>query len=102
MSVRRSSERLKELRVACEFIGRKWSYAIGGNNWGRENKNKLVEREALVDTVGIKSADLEEKLDVRKGRKLSLHLGCSESCKTLEQKFIFQIGTWFICVRRFA
>ena len=24
---------------------------------------------------------------------LSLHLGSSESCKTLEQKFIFQIGT---------
>ena len=24
---------------------------------------------------------------------LSLHLGISESCKTLEQKFIFQIGT---------
>ena len=23
----------------------------------------------------------------------SLHLGSSESCKTLEQKFIFQIGT---------
>ena len=25
--------------------------------------------------------------------RLSLHLGSSESCKTLEQKFIFQIGT---------
>ena len=24
---------------------------------------------------------------------LSLHLGSLESCKTLEQKFIFQIGT---------
>ena len=29
--------------------------------WWRENKNKLVEWKALVDTVGIKSADLEEK-----------------------------------------
>ena len=29
--------------------------------WWRENKNKLVEWKALVDTVGIKSADLEDK-----------------------------------------
>ena len=29
--------------------------------WWRENKNKLVESKALVDTVGIKSADLEDK-----------------------------------------
>ena len=29
--------------------------------WWRENKNKLVEWKALVDTVGIKSADLEGK-----------------------------------------
>ena len=27
----------------------------------RENKNKLVEWKALVDTVGIKSVDLEDK-----------------------------------------
>ena len=29
--------------------------------WWRENKNKLVEWKALVHTVGIKSADLEDK-----------------------------------------
>ena len=29
--------------------------------WWRENKNKLVEWKALVDTVGIKGADLEDK-----------------------------------------
>ena len=29
--------------------------------WWRENKNKLVEWKALVDSVGIKSADLEDK-----------------------------------------
>ena len=29
--------------------------------WWRENKNKLVELKALVDSVGIKSADLEDK-----------------------------------------
>ena len=29
--------------------------------WLQENKNKLVEWKVLVDTVGIKSADLEDK-----------------------------------------
>ena len=29
--------------------------------WKQENKNKLVEWKALIDTVGIKSADLENK-----------------------------------------
>ena len=29
--------------------------------WWRENKNKLVEWKVLVDSVGIKSADLEDK-----------------------------------------
>ena len=29
--------------------------------WWRKNKNKLVESKALVDTVEIKSADLEDK-----------------------------------------
>ena len=29
--------------------------------WWQENKNKLVEWTAHVDTVGIKSADLEDK-----------------------------------------
>ena len=29
--------------------------------WWRENRNKLVEWKALVDTVGIKGADLEDK-----------------------------------------
>ena len=29
--------------------------------WWRENKNKLVEWKALVDTVAIKSADLEDE-----------------------------------------
>ena len=48
------------------------------------NKNKLVERKALVDTAGVESAELKEQflflssvafrtsLDVGKGRKLSL------------------------------
>ena len=31
------------------------------NGVWRENKNKLVEWKALVDTVGIKSADLEDQ-----------------------------------------
>ena len=29
--------------------------------WWRENKNKLVEWKALVDSVGIKSADFENE-----------------------------------------
>ena len=29
--------------------------------WRRENKNELVEWKVLVDTVGIKSADLKDK-----------------------------------------
>ena len=33
--------------------------------WWRENKNKLVEWKALVDTVGIKSANLEDKFCCR-------------------------------------
>ena len=33
---------------------------LAGVLW-RENKNKLVEWKALIDTVGIKSADLEDK-----------------------------------------
>ena len=54
--------------------------------WWQENKNKLVEWKALVDIVGIKSADLEDEFgrwifvqvfydftncqDVKKGHKL--------------------------------
>ena len=44
----------------CVFISRKWSHAISGNMVTR-NKNKLAERKAFVDTVGIKSADLKDK-----------------------------------------
>ena len=29
--------------------------------WRRENRNKLVEWKTLVDSVGIKGADLEDK-----------------------------------------
>ena len=29
--------------------------------WWRENSNKLIKWKALVDTVGIKGADLEDK-----------------------------------------
>ena len=29
--------------------------------WWRENRNKLVEWKALIDSVGIKGADLEYK-----------------------------------------
>ena len=59
-SVSPSSGRLEELWVVCGFICRKWSYPFGGV-WWREKKNKLVEWKALVDTVGIKSADVEDK-----------------------------------------
>ena len=57
-----SSERLEELWVVCGFI----CNAEGGATllvgvWWREIKNKLVEWKALVDTVGMTSADLEDK-----------------------------------------
>ena len=70
-----------KLWVVCGFVCRKLGFAIGGNMMTRI-QNKLEERNALVDTVGIKSADLEDKifvlafcgfpncLDVQKGRKL--------------------------------
>ena len=32
--------------------------------WWRENRNKLVEWKVLIDSVGIKGADLEYKLDI--------------------------------------
>ena len=44
----------------CGFVCRKLGFAIGGNMMTRK-QNKLEERNALVDTVGIKSADLEDK-----------------------------------------
>ena len=40
------------------------SYTIGGSLvgiWWQENKTKLVEWKALIDTMRIKSADLEHK-----------------------------------------
>ena len=55
------TEQLEELWVMYGFMCRKWSHAIMVGIWWRENKNKLVEWKALVDTVGIKSADLEDK-----------------------------------------
>ena len=60
LSVSPSSERLEELWVVCGFICRKWSYAIGGNMVTRKQE-KLVEWKALVDSVGIKGANLEYK-----------------------------------------
>ena len=60
-SISPSPERLGELWVVCGFVCRKWSRAIGGKMDWLVNKNKLVEWKGLVDTVGIKSADLEDK-----------------------------------------
>ena len=37
------------------------SYSLPRRKHARRNRNKLVEWKALVDTVGIKSADLEDK-----------------------------------------
>ena len=51
-----------------------------------KNKNKLGEWRAFADTVGITS---EHRASLRP----SLQLSSFESRKTLEQLFIFQIGT---------
>ena len=64
LSVSPLSEQLEEWWVVCGFICRKWSYTIGGSLvgiWWQENKTKLVEWKALIDTMRIKSADLEDK-----------------------------------------
>ena len=37
------------------------SYSLPRRKHARRNRNKLVEWKAVVDTVGIKSADLEDK-----------------------------------------
>ena len=41
---------------SVSFIYRRRSYAIGG-----KNRNKLIDRKAFVDAVGIKSADLKNE-----------------------------------------
>ena len=51
------NRQLKELRQA--YTGNVSVLLVG--IWWRENKNKLVERKALIDTVEIKSADLKDK-----------------------------------------
>ena len=45
----------------CVGLYAEWGATLLVGVWWRENKNNLVEWKALVDTVGIKSADLEDK-----------------------------------------
>ena len=60
MNVIPSSERLEESWF-CVGLYAENEATLSVGIWWRENKNKLVEWKALVDTVGIKSADLEDK-----------------------------------------
>ena len=53
-SVSPSSERIKELWIVCGLYSEQWKHR------NVENKNKLVEQKVFVDSVGIKSADLED------------------------------------------
>ena len=38
-----------------------FQHYIGGKLWRLENKNKLIEWKALINTVGINSANLKDK-----------------------------------------
>ena len=58
LSLRQSDRRNRGLCVGL-YAENEATLSVG--IWWRENKNKLVEWKALVDTVGIKSADLEDK-----------------------------------------
>ena len=58
-SISPSSERLEELWVMCLYAENGATLLVG--IWWRENNNKLVKWKALIYTVGIKGADLEDK-----------------------------------------
>ena len=45
----------------CVYLYAENEATLSVRIWWRENKNKLVEWKAPVDTVGIKSADLKDK-----------------------------------------
>ena len=47
--------------VGCVWVYMKMELRRLVGVWWRENKNKLVEWKALVDSVGIKSADFENE-----------------------------------------
>ena len=57
LSVSPSSERLEELWVVL-YVENGATLLVG--IWRRENKTKLVGLKALVDTVGIKTAEPED------------------------------------------
>ena len=46
-----------------------WRFELLVGMWWRENKNDLVEWKELIDTMGIKSADLEDKFLLQKFQK---------------------------------
>ena len=46
----------------CVYIYAENEATLSVGIWWRENKNKLVQWKALVDTVGITSVDLKDKL----------------------------------------
>ena len=52
---------MEELWVVCVCLDVENGATLLMGIWRRENKNGLVEWKVLVDTVGIKSADLKEK-----------------------------------------
>ena len=60
-SVSPSPERLEALWIVCVCLSAENGATLLVGIWWRENKNKLVEWKAPVDTVGIKSADLKDK-----------------------------------------
>ena len=45
----------------CVYLYAENEATLSVRIWWRENKNKLVEWKAPIDTVGIKSADLKDK-----------------------------------------
>ena len=55
-----TSGQMEELWVVCVCLDVENGATLLMGIWRRENKNGLVEWKVLVDTVGIKSADLKE------------------------------------------
>ena len=47
-----------EFWVVCGLYSEQWSYVVGGSMANVKNKNKLVRRKAIVDSVRIKNANL--------------------------------------------
>ena len=47
-----------EFWVVRGLYSQQWSYVVGGRMVNVKNKNKLVQRKAFVDSVGIKNANL--------------------------------------------